>query len=123
MEKIFEEQLYMEGNRYYINIPFNVWELTNKKGRIPVEVKIQNLSFETKLILKGEGRYILQVNKKDALQLSLNESLFVELNFIEELTRINQNSPYDKEHPIRLIDSITFQNNQKMACACKVFLL
>ena len=51
----FRAGIYTEGGRAFIKIPFNVWEEAGIKGNIPCRVSIFGLSFECKLIPKGNG--------------------------------------------------------------------
>ncbi len=103
----FKSNIFMENDRYYIPIPFNVWETLNIKGNIPVHVKVNDLSFECKLIPKGKGFYLIPIIKSLANQILDHKNCEVELEVIEQLSRINKNSPYDIKKPIRNIDSIT----------------
>lgn len=33
----FPERIFKQGNRYFIKIPFNVWEECGQKGLVPVQ--------------------------------------------------------------------------------------
>ena len=37
----FEGQLISEGNRSFIEIPFNVWEVAGRKGNLPARIKVK----------------------------------------------------------------------------------
>ncbi|MDO4458572.1 MAG: DUF1905 domain-containing protein [Clostridia bacterium] len=100
----FEGNKITEGNRTFIEIPFNVWDATGLKGNIPVKVTADNISFECKLVPKGNGRYFIPIKK--AVAEKLNDIADVSFEPIDSLTRINHDSPYTKENPIRVIDSI-----------------
>lgn len=63
-------------------------------------------SFECKLIPKGNGRYLIPVPKKILSPLTLEKEYGFCLEPGSTLSRINHDSPYSKEHPIRKIDSI-----------------
>ncbi len=104
----FKSYHYNEGNRIFIKIPFNVWDTCGKKGNIPVKAFIDDIIFECKLIPKGKGEYILPVNKDIFNKLSSNGELDVKFTILEQLTRINNNSPYNKDNPIRHIESINY---------------
>ena len=95
-----------EGDRAFIKIPFNVWEETGLKGNIPCRVSILDLSFECKLIPKGNGNYYIPITKKTLSALAPEVEYEVEAEPIETLSRINHDSPYSKEQPIRKIDCI-----------------
>ncbi len=102
----FSEFIYSEGGRTFIKIPFNVWDETGLKGNIPCRVSILDFSFECKLIPKGNGNYLIPITKKTMSALVTEEEYEIEMELIETLSRINHDSPYSKEHPIRKIDCI-----------------
>lgn len=98
--------IYTEGSRAFIKIPFNVWEETGIKGNLPCRVSICGLCFECKLIPKGNGNYLIPIAKKTLSKLKPEEEYEIEMEPIETLSRINHDSPYSKENPIRKIDCI-----------------
>jgi hypothetical protein len=108
MNYSFVSSYFMEGNRGFVKIPFNVWETCDKKGLIPVEVGIENMRYECKLIPKGNGEYVIPVGKDVINKLGIQEEYAIELTILDKLSRIDNNSPYTKENPIRFIDSINF---------------
>ena len=106
MKYKFSEEIYSEGVRSFIRVPFNVWEETGLKGNIPCRITIGDVSFECKLLPKGSGNYVIPMTKKVLTGLETGKEYDVEMETIEQLSRINRNSPYSKENPIRKIDSI-----------------
>ena len=102
----FRAGISAERGRAFIEIPFNVWEETGLKGNIPCRVTVSELSFECKLIPKGNGSYFIPVTKKTLSALERKEEYEVGMQPIETLSRINHDSPYSKERPIRKIDGI-----------------
>ena len=106
MKYKFSEEIYSEGVRSFIRVPFNVWEETGLKGNIPCRITIGDVSFECKLLPKGSGIYVIPMTKKVLTGLETGKEYDVEMETIEQLSRINRNSPYSKENPIRKIDSI-----------------
>lgn len=104
MQYAFEGKKIADGNRTFIEIPLNMRDITGRTGNIPVKVAIDGILFECKLIPKGNGRYYIPVKK--AIAEKLNETFEVSFEVIDTLSRINRNSPYSKDHPIREIDSI-----------------
>lgn len=101
----FTGKLFKEGNRSLIKVPFNVWEKFNLKGLIQVNISIENHHFECRLIPKGKGLYYIPIAKNLADQIGCFE-VNVSLETLDELSRINTNSPYSLKHPIRVIDHI-----------------
>ena len=113
----FRADICTEGGRAFIRIPFNVWEETDLRGNIPCRVSVRGLCFECKLIPKGNGKYFIPVAKKTLSALGADDVYEIELEPIETLTRINHDSPYSKEHPIRKIDCIEAIPIQAGFCA------
>ena len=113
----FRAGIYPEGGRAFIKIPFNVWDETGIKGNIPCRVSIRGFSFECKLIPKGNGNYLIPITKKTLSALEPEEEYEIEMEPIETLSRINHDSPYSKEHPIRKIDCIEAIPIQAGFCA------
>ncbi|MGN1399773.1 MAG: DUF1905 domain-containing protein [Erysipelotrichaceae bacterium] len=105
-----------QGKRSFIKIPLNLWQETGLKGNIPCKVSIDSITFECKLIPKGNGNYLIPLTKQVLSQLKLAEQYEIELEIIETLTRINHDSPYSLEHPIRKIDHIEDIPAQKGLC-------
>lgn len=108
MNYSFKSGYYNEGNRIFIKIPFNVWDTCGKKGNIPVKAYIEDITFECKLIPKGNGEYLLPVNKEIFYKLRPSGEFDIKFTILEQLTRINNNSPYNKDNPIRHIESINY---------------
>lgn len=106
MQYQFCGALHKEGNRTFIPIPFNVWEETGLKGNIPCRVHIQDQCMECKLIPKGKGTYWIPIAKRFLALLETQAEYEIVLEPIESLTRINHNSPYAKDNPIRKITGI-----------------
>lgn len=109
MEYSFITSILEIGNRVFIEIPFNVWETCKQKGMIPVEVEIQGITFECKLVPKGEGIYHIPIKKQIFKKLDCSSEFDVRFKIVDSLSRINSNSPYSVENPIRKIDGIHFQ--------------
>ena len=106
MQYQFCGALRKEGNRTFIAIPFNVWEETGLKGNIPCRVRIHDQCMECKLIPKGNGTYWIPIAKRLLATLGTQAEYEIVLELIESLTRINHNSPYTKDNPIRKITGI-----------------
>ncbi len=104
----FKETLLNENNRGFFKIPFNVWETCRKKGLVPVEVEVLGRVYECRLVPKGNGMYYIPVPKKVCSNIDFSEEINVQFKVIDKLSRINSNSPYIKEKPIRSIDSIIY---------------
>ena len=102
----FNGEILEEGKRSFIRVPFNVWDKCELKGNIPVKVTIDNFTYECKLVPKGNGIYYIPITKIDLKKISVNKELKISFELISGLSRINNNSPYSLERPIRKIDNI-----------------
>lgn len=112
----FTSIIHTEEKRTFIEIPFNVWEETALKGNIPCRIAIQECSFECKLIPKGSGRYFIPVSKACLSVLTLEKEYEIEMEPIATLSRINHDSPYSRENPVRKIDGIITIPSQDGLC-------
>lgn len=104
MKYTFGSLMKTEGNRSYIEIPFNIWEECGLKGNIPAKIAVNGIEFECKLLPKGSGKYWIPVKKVIAEKIV--GELDVSFEPVAALSRINHDSPYSKENPIRNIDSV-----------------
>lgn len=108
MEYTFRSGYDQEGGRVWIRIPFNVWKTCGVRGNIPVKAAVDGEIYECKLIPKGKGAYVLPVPKAVYGKLDSGGEHDVAFTILKQLTRINKNSPYDKENPIRRIEKIRY---------------
>jgi hypothetical protein len=60
------------------------------------------------MVPKGNGMYYIPLTKEVHRNIDLSEKVNVKVEIIDQLSRINANSPYSKEKPIRTIDSIKY---------------
>lgn len=121
----FYGKIFFERNKAFIEIPFNVWEECNQKGNIPVKVSLKELDFECKLVPKGKGNYYIPVKKEYLEEVDINQEFEISFELINGLTRINNNSPYSIENPIRKIDNIelVYQNKKGLCGQAVVSML
>lgn len=52
-----------EKGRVFVELPFNVWEVFNKKGAMRVDVSLNQMKYECSLIPRGKGIYLLPIKK------------------------------------------------------------
>ena len=64
MQYTFEGKKIVDGNRTFIDIPFNMWDITGRTGNIPAKVVVDGILFECKLIPKGNGCYYIPVKNQ-----------------------------------------------------------
>jgi len=120
----FNGEIFRTGQRVFISIPFNVWEECGVKGNVPVKVIIDELTYECKLIPKGNGVYYIPVMKDNLRKINVDKKLEVSFEVISQLSRINNNSPYSLEKPVRKIDDINIVKTKNGQCgqACVAML-
>ncbi|CAK7006903.1 DUF1905 domain-containing protein [Tissierella carlieri] len=116
MQYTFRGSLLKEGAKTFISIPFNVWEVLGQKGLIPVNVTINDFNFECKLVPKGNGNYYIPIVKDVLKIINSSEELDISFEVISHLARINNNSPYSIEDPIRKIDRIEIIKSGDRLC-------
>lgn len=63
-------------------------------------------AFECRLVPKGEGNYYIPILKNIVNQIPCDDEINISFEIINGLSRINHDSPYSKENPIRKIDNI-----------------
>jgi len=73
------------GALSFVTIPFNASQEFQKKGRIKVKGKVNNCVFRTNLIPKGNGVYILVLDKelRNLAGVNYGDMLFVEIELDE----------------------------------------
>lgn len=124
MKYQFYASINVQSGRAFADIPFNVWDKTGLNGNIPSRVSILGNSFECKLVPKGSGKYLIPVPKEICLRLKAKEEYEISMEPIEMLSRINHDSPYSREHPVRKIDSIKEIHESNCRCGhCCVAML
>ncbi len=96
------------NEKYYINIPFNVWTKTNKKTNtqyakvVILSDTVNVLDFECRLVPRGqEGNFYIPIGPKSYALISKYKKLSVEFDLIPQLKSINHDSPYSVDNPIR----------------------
>lgn len=118
----FEGKCTQEGNRHFIEIPFNVWEVCEQKGNIPVEVTIEQISFECKLIPKGQGWYYIPLIKKYLTQLpektAIRLPLAFSINYRESIMIVPTPLQFGRLIRSILFCSLTMDYADKLASQC-----
>ena len=95
------------NDKIYIDIPFNVWHITNKKSNtqfakiVILSDTINVLDFECRLAPRGEGKFYIPIGPKAYAIIKEYKKLSVEFDLIDKLHSIDQDSPYSVENPIR----------------------
>ena len=87
---------------FFIDIPFNIWEICEKEGNVPAKVKVGNTGFVCNLFPLGKGYYRIPVQPEVAEILGDTD---YKISF--RITKAGvDDSPYSTTNPIRKIDSI-----------------
>lgn len=106
MKYSFESKIEKRDTGYMIPIPFNIWEVSRLRDVIQADVKIDGRSLECELLPKEKGSYEIHLKDADAEGLELSVSYEILLHVSATLIKMDQNSPYSLERPIRKIDSV-----------------
>lgn len=105
MQYCFKSSITEENDVKVISIPFNVWEVCDSQGVLPVRVIIGEDSFSCDLLSKGKGFYNIPVPAEFVEK--LGESEFeTEFEILNMIPHLSGNSPYNASNPIRKIDSM-----------------
>lgn len=107
MRYFFKGRIEKQQDLYCIRLPFNVWEVCRQREHIPAELIIENKLFECELIPEDQtGNYKIHLNQEDVEGLEIDKVYKLLVHVSGSLIRMNQNSPYSTDNPIRKIDNI-----------------
>ena len=106
MRYFFESKVEKKEEGYMIQIPFNVWEVCKQRDVIKADVVLDNDVIDCELLPLEKGNYEIHIDDEDAVNVELNVPHKVLLHVTESLIKMDQNSPYSFENPIRKIDSM-----------------
>lgn len=106
MRYFFEAKIEKKEAGYMIKVPFNVWEVCKYRDIIPGKVVLDNSTIECELLPLEKGNYEIHIKDEIALTLEVGIIHKVLLHISGSLIKIDQNSPYSFENPIRKIDHI-----------------
>ncbi|MCM1569217.1 MAG: DUF1905 domain-containing protein [Roseburia sp.] len=106
MRYFFESSLEKKERGYMIQLPFNVWEVCKQRDVIQGEVVLDNQIIQCELWPREKGNYEIRIADDAAVEVELNVPHKILLHIKGSLIRMDQNSPYSFEHPVRRIDSM-----------------
>ena len=112
MRYFFESVVEKKEKGVMIRIPFNVWEVCKQRDIIQAAVILDNKIIECELLpVENEksafhGKYEIHIPDGDAVNVELGVTHKILLHITGSLIRMDQNSPYSFENPIRNIDSM-----------------
>lgn len=106
MRYFFDAKIEETDADFEIRIPFNVWEVCKQRDVIQADIIMDNKSIECTLLPESKGNYKIHL-KREGLPPEITAGNHkILLHIKESLIKMNQNSPYSLEHPIRKIDSM-----------------
>lgn len=91
---------------YMIPVPFNVWEVCKKRDVIQAEIILDNKKIQCELHPKEKGNYDIYIAEEELQGEDIASMHKILLRIPESLIKMDQNSPYSFENPIRKIDGI-----------------
>ena len=110
MRYYFSAKIEKGNDIYSIKLPFNVWEVCRKMDQIKAELYLDNRMIECELIPENaddnKGNYMIHLTKEDVEGVNLDAEHKLLLHVGKTLIKVDQNSPYSPENPIREIDGI-----------------
>lgn len=106
MKYYFESSVEKQDKGYTIQIPFNVWEVCKQREEIQAELILDNALVKCELLPQEKGNYEIHIEDADAMNVELGTPHKFLLHVNGSLIRMDQNSPYSLENPVRQIDSV-----------------
>ncbi len=89
-----------------IDIPFNVWEVCKLRDVIQAELVLDNKIIKCELLPKEKGNYEIYISDEAGMTIETGVTHKILLHVSGTLIRMDQNSPYSFDNPIRKIDSM-----------------
>ena len=102
----FESTVEKSENGYSIHIPFNIWEVCKQRAEIEADVVLDNEVIDCMLLPKEKGLYEIHIDGSKNLNVELGVNHKILLHVSGSLIKMDQNSPYSFDKPIRKIDSM-----------------
>jgi hypothetical protein len=112
MRYFFESVVEKVGTEYLIQLPFNVWEVCKLRDVIQADMVLDNRIIECKLLPKEKGNYEVHVEGTNPAMTEMeNKNIIgiphkILIHVFGSLVRMDQNSPYSFDKPIRKIDRL-----------------
>ncbi len=107
MRYFFDGLIEKKEKGYMIQIPFNVWEVCKQREVIKADMVLDNKIIECELLPKEKGNYEIHVEDEDAIQVDLTQKHKILLHVNGSLIKMDQNSPYSFDKPIRKIKDMS----------------
>lgn len=118
---------YKENSRIFIELPFNVFDLFNKKGAMRVKGSINGSTYECALIPRGNGVYLFPINKKiiKQLKISIGDNLNITMELINNDKNVDKKNDVNETHQFKKNRSINYikePNSRACGQACVTML-
>jgi hypothetical protein len=106
MRYFFESKVDKSSGTGTIPIPFNVWEVCKQTDVIQADLVLDNKIIDCELYPQEKGIYEVHLPAEAAAEIEEGVPHKILLHINGSLIRMDQNSPYSFEKPIRKIDHI-----------------
>lgn len=106
MRYFFESTVEKKEKGYMIQIPFNVWEVCKKREDIRGEVVLDNSIIACELLPLEKGNYVISISEEESVSVECGIKHKILLHINDSIIRMDQNSPYNFENPIRKIEEM-----------------
>lgn len=106
MRYFFNGKIDKLNDIYTIRIPFNIWEVCKQRDIINCDLILDNKIINCDLLPEEKGNYKIHLTQEDVSHVDITKVHKILMHVSGSLIQMNQNSPYDFDHPIRKIDSM-----------------
>ncbi len=106
MRYFFSGKIEKQDDIYSIRIPFNVWEVCKQRDIIQADLVLDNKIIDCELLPEQKGNYKIHLTEDDVSHINIDETHKLLLHVTGSLIKMDQNSPYSFDNPIRKIDSM-----------------
>ncbi len=127
MRYFFESKVEKAEAGYSINIPFNIWEVCKHRDVIEANIVIDNTIIDCELWPKEKGLYVIKVPGENSTLAGVEPGVphKILMQIHGSLIKMDMNSPYSLDNPIRVIDSMNVitQEDDGLCGQCCVAML
>lgn len=106
MRYFFQSSLEKRDRGYVIQIPFNVWEVCRQRDVIRADIVLDNRIIQCDLLPQEKGNYEICLPEEAVQGIETGTPHQILLHVAGSLIRMDQNSPYSFENPVRRIDGM-----------------
>lgn len=89
-----------------IRIPFNVWEVCKQRDVINGDLVLDNKIISCELLPEEKGNYKIHLDEEAVSHVDISKTHKILLHISGSLIKMDRNSPYSFENPIRTIDKV-----------------